>query len=264
MTIPINFVLIKPDEEMFEQVELGDTGVKIKVDRTFETGVMATTSGVVMAVPERLYFNYSDMNKSLRYDTVMELEVGDRVICHYNAIKHGISQGMVIDGGVLIKYDGLFCRLREGAQPHPLNGIVLAEPITEEINSSVIIPDTVDRKSKIKSVVHYAGTPLKGYFDFPEESDGEPVKKGDIIIHSKHDCIPIQYSIYQCFDKGVTLWRMHMRDIEAVENAPPTQVNKYNLVKTKNIEDEIKKSKEDLFNYGETKVHIGNGVFKTL
>lgn len=231
MKIPINYVLVKPDEELFEYITLEGTDVKIKVDRTFETGAHSTTSGIVMVAPEKLYFNYDNHSKSLRWDAQMELQAGDRVIFHYNAIKHALSNGMVINGGVLIKYDGLFVRLRnENKEVHPLNGIILAEPLQEEIKTDVIIPETFDATLRTKSTVRYVGTPLKGYIDFPEDgADDGAVKVGDVIVHSAFDCIPIQYSIYQCFDKGVTLWRMRERDIDAVEE--------------------------------KQKVHIGNGVF---
>lgn len=240
MRINGNYVLVRPEEDLFDNVELGATGIKIKVDRTFETGLHATTSGIVEGVPSSLFFSKKpqDMRKSLRFGTILEVEKGDRVVFHHNAVKTAIAEGFVHDGCVLIKYDGLFVRIRNG-EIHPLNGIVLVEPVEDNIESSVelvvdnytdksktgaiIIPTIYDPKNKKKSIVRYVGTPLTGYnsyFDYDGDDSGCDIKPGDVIYHTTHDCIPIQYSIHQSFDKGKTLWRMRMYDVLCKEEKP--------------------------------------------
>lgn len=239
MRINGNYVLIRPEEDLFDNVELGTTGIRIKVDRSFETGLHATTSGIVEEVPSSLFFSkelkYSRV--SLRFGTVMELEKGDRVVFHHNAVKTAMAEGFFISdkkdplfGCVFIKYDGLFVRIRKG-EVYPLNGIVLVEPVEEKIKSDVelinddykqhdkqaiIIPQSYDPKNRKKSIVRYVGTPLTGYnsyFDYDGDDSGCDIKPGDTIYHTTHDCIPIQYSIHQSFDKGKTLWRMRMFDV---------------------------------------------------
>ena len=227
MQLLINHILIKPDEG-YDLVEMGSLGKMFALDTSYNPGFHNVSSGVVVAVPDQLYFNLQDSHEvSLRYNTELEVQPGDKVVVHYMAIAQAIQRGRIIDGCALVKYDGLMVRIR-GEEIHPLNGIILAEPLEQTtLTHNVILPDKAKgNQSKSKSVVRYAGTPLKGYYDYPDEgADGiTAIKTGDIIIHKVYDAIKIQYDLHQVFDKNKTLYRMHQRDIDSVINTDYEQV----------------------------------------
>lgn len=214
-----NHILVRPDEG-YDHVSIGNT--RLQIDTSYEIGHHSISSGIVIAVPDRLVFNKNISHEiSLRYDTVMEVQPGDRVICHYMAIAYALKHQMTDgNGNVFVKYDGLLARVR-GNDVHPLNGIIIAEAIKEDVNtsSSIIIPDVAkNNDNKCKSKVLYVGTPLNGYHDFKELPPDEPgsIKPGDVIVHSQFDSVPLQYIIHQIIHPGAVLYRMHYKDVDCI------------------------------------------------
>lgn len=218
MVISPNHVLIKPDRN-FGSIKCGEK--ELYIDTTNEPGKHTVTSGTVVAICDKLIFDRDvDWSRSCLFDTDIEAKVGDRVIFHPMAFQTASALNKIIDGNYLIRYDDLFMAIR-GEELIVLNGGVIAEAIEEEIDfGGLIIPDTIKQKSKQVSVVRYLGTPLRGYykpFEYGNGPDEENmVQVGDKIVHSKYDAIELQNSLYQIFNKNVTYYRMHYKDIDGV------------------------------------------------
>lgn len=223
MRIPLNYVLIKPHDH-FDKLKVGDK--ELLLDTSYEKGYHAISSGTVVAVPEKLYFERlhpSDSDDqirhkhtySLRFDTDMELEPDDEVVFHYHAVKDAISATRVHEGNYFIRYDGIFVRLRGGVV-YPINGIILSEAMKEKIDTTLIIPETANTEREIESVVRYIGMPNRQYLHDPHDADTNEIQVGDIIVHKDLDKINIQFPTHQIFDRNHDIFRMTRRDIFAV------------------------------------------------
>lgn len=220
MDLLFNNVLIKFDEEP-EEIEV--SGVSLKIDTSFNKMQHQVTTGTVMALPQRLYFDRTNVVKSVEYDVDMELQVGDRVIMSYLSYGEAIKNAS-IDGCHYVRYDEIHVILR-GDQVIPINGLVLIEPINmtesnevKEVSKFLILPDYVKiQKSETRGIVRYKGKPVKRYlldrFDTIYESEDD-VQVGDYVYFSPNYAVPLQYDMHKSLP--ITLYRMRRKDIQGV------------------------------------------------
>jgi len=220
MDLLFNNVLIKFDDEP-EEIEV--SGVKLKIDTTYNKMQHQVTTGTVMGLPQRLYFDRTDVVKSVEYDVDMELEVGDRVIMSYLSYGEAIKNASV-DECHYVRYDEILVAMR-GDQVIPLNGLVLIEPINmtdsnevKEVSKFLLLPDYVKiQKSETRGIVRYKGKAVKRYvldrFDTIYESDDD-VQVGDYVYFSPNYAVPLQYEMHQSLP--MTLYRMRRKDIQGV------------------------------------------------
>jgi hypothetical protein len=220
MDLLFNNVLIKFDEEP-EEIEV--SGVKLKLDTSFNKMQHQVTTGMVMGLPHRLYFDRTNVVKSVEYDVDMELEIGDRVIMSYLSYGEAIKNASV-DECHYVRYDEILVAMR-GDQVIPLNGLVLIEPINmtesnevKEVSKFLILPDYVKiQKSETRGIVRYKGKPVKRYlldrFDTIYESEDD-IQVGDYVYFSPNYAVPLQYDMHKTLP--MTLYRMRRKDIQGV------------------------------------------------
>jgi hypothetical protein len=220
MDLLFNNVLIKFDEEP-EEIEV--SGVSLKIDTSFNKMQHQVTTGTVMALPQRLYFDRTNVVKSVEYDVDMELQVGDRVIMSYLSYGEAIKNAS-IDDCHYVRYDEIHVILR-GDQVIPINGLVLIEPINmtesnevKEVSKFLILPDYVKvQKSETRGIVRYKGKPVKRYlldrFDTIYESEDD-VQVGDYVYFSPNYAVPLQYDMHKSLP--MTLYRMRRKDIQGI------------------------------------------------
>ena len=235
-----NYLLVKPN---LKTDEIDFNSGKLRIDITYEKEKHAPTSGVVMAVPEKLFYHqkepsvvgkptphYSMLSpdphpNSTSFDVDMEVEVGDEIYFHYLTKSTSESQGLTFfntkDNSVnyLIPYDQCFVVKRKG-EIIPINGYLIAERITvsKDKIGSLVLPDSLRKKDSIKfaKIVH-VGSPVRGYrgeHDICELNiDTVP---GDIVAYDKNSDIPIQYEYHNQLDGKKRYVRMQRRDLSAI------------------------------------------------
>lgn len=218
MRIPYDYVLVKPISA--DEITLSN-GLKLFYDTYFEETKNAPSTGIVLAVPEKLRYSEKQGDPSLDFDTDMELEIGDTVIFNYLTQQHVKSEGAYDgDGNYFIHYDKIFVALR-GEKVICLNGYVVVEPTQTVIASTLKLPTYLkNKKSKMKGVVRHCGTPVRRYRFFPELPPDETVKEGDNIIFHNMDAVPLQQNqaIHGLLSKDTVLFKMQYKDIVATDN----------------------------------------------
>ena len=150
-------------EKNFNDSILMEQGGKILIDPSYESEKHASSSGVVIALPERLTCGNTDSTNDMAWDTDIEAEVGDEIFFSWNALTIALKDGarrFIIDKQIylLLNYKYLYVAKRKimhhqgwtvddiinhqvvyGSLTHtntdyyeiviPLNGLVLVEPI---------------------------------------------------------------------------------------------------------------------------------------
>lgn len=234
MNIINNYVLVKPDTH-YDKVLTAD-GSKVLLqflDTYFEPDKHWPTSGIVMGAPPQLRYEKiapgQVSSQALRFNGPLEVQKGDRVIFHYHDIKKASERNMFVrdetpgtifsSTGITgklfaIRYDNIYLRIRED-QINSVNGFMIVEPVTEEIQSVLAIPQWLRKKKSISmGIIRYTSSPLEEYRNFPDLGpDADDVQVGDTIVFEKFNSIPLQYSMHQIIDRGKTLYRMQRRDI---------------------------------------------------
>lgn len=213
--IPYDNVHIRPFPS--DEIRL-KSGHILYLDTRFEEYLNAQTAGEVLDVPERLRFSRDFSRMSLDYDTDMELKVGDVVIYNYLSVSNARKLGHVMDGGgVLIPYDKIYVAIRDG-KVIPINGVILVEPEQEKIRTFLHTPEQAKLNSKQIGRVMYAGSPNRGYRQFPDIPNDEPVSVGDRILFNWTDAIPIQpnHELRGEVTKEKMLYRMQHKDAIAL------------------------------------------------
>lgn len=216
MKILFNTVLVKFDEAN-DHIKVNDQ--KLYIDTSYNPMQHAVTTGTVIGLPERLIFDRTRPDKTMLYDTDMELQLGDKIIFEYLAYGEAIKNSP-LNGGYFIRYDEILVALR-GDQVMPVNGIVLVEPIditetqeVKEMTKLLVVPDYVKtQKSQTRGVVRHLGTPVRGYAMDVTESifEADDVKVNDKIYLNPHYAVPLQYELHQTLSK--VLYRMRRKDI---------------------------------------------------
>lgn len=196
-----------------EKINCG--GIELLLDTSFQETQNAQTIGTVVKIAP-IYFNLKSSN-SHPYDVPMELEIGDKIIFHFNTIAMAKKEGRWFEEkGVqyaYIRYENLFCALR-GDKVIPLNGFIFVAPNEKELPNTIFeIPDIAKGDSEIMGVVKYAGSPVDRYKDFPDIGGDPEVNVGNEVLFNKIESIPLQYALHSLLGN---LYRMHRKDVYGI------------------------------------------------
>ncbi|HEU5292935.1 MAG TPA: hypothetical protein VFU05_19950 [Cyclobacteriaceae bacterium] len=252
ITIPSNFVLIKPDKDFTEYV-VGQLRLEIGNDATSRAAVQKwSVQGEVVKVPESLFYYYDEQmkyngwqsidymsrkrNASLVYKTEIEVKPGDRVVFDYlQQMEVRKEQGWFEDESgqmyYLIKYDSIIAII-DGDDLMPVNGHVIIEETKSEVEITENGPQYKDQllifagstqlgtKGKFKriGVVRYSGKPLDGYMEFPLSMDfNNELCNGDLIIYNPIFAHKMEFDMQQTIKGRINQLRyIHRKDIYAL------------------------------------------------
>ena len=213
-----NYVLVLPDYEHFESIDIGS--IKLELNTSFEREVHQPSSGIVIKTPETLnYSNLPEDKESLLFHTEMEIEVGDRVIFGYNIVPNAINHDKCLGTAVYIKYDELYCAIRDD-RVIMLNGYVMVEAI-EDYNPDIgiIVPDYLQSINHFqRGKVLHIGSPVKKYRMYPElgpDPEGQ-ISKGDEVLFHMQYSIPLQYHMHSFVESKADVYRMQQKDISGI------------------------------------------------
>ncbi len=245
--IPVNLVLIKPDED-YTETSSGLNVKGVKEDRSKrQQNTLArhyAITGTVITVPNKLLFRgdqharvlaatggvYNDfslkdltdvVNGSMEYDVEMELKVGDKIWfdygCHYNAnVEKKILDIEGVGKCYLIDYEAIFLRERSGIKT-PVNGWIWIKKI-DAIQSSPSGLIVTSKKSKhLKDIAEVVkiGSPIKKYLSTLHKDFPEPICEGQRIVYHEKLSTPIEYVIHKT--EGLEgLYKIKRKDIIAL------------------------------------------------
>lgn len=222
-----NWVIIKPSMNMHHTPE------GISVDTSYEEEHHAPRKGIVMAVPDELYFTEKGPD-SLPWDTDMELKFGDEVIYHFlsatTALDKHDGRYVEVDGQIYIyvKYDRIFTTKRreftgglgnwkETEVVKCLNGFVLVEPMEEHGQlPSWLVKDK--KKDKFVGRVAHVGSLVRSYRKSHVQwhgPDQDNIQVGDVVVMDKVCDIPLEYPIHASVFGRQVYYRVQRRYILA-------------------------------------------------
>jgi hypothetical protein len=149
----------------------------------------------VYKLPDRLYFNPDDVDKSMPWETENELQEEDLVFTNPIDALNAVS--IVCEDKLykLINYADIYCAKREiwvdkWSVPQKkktivvmVNGYVLFVPKTKSSLSALDVTSQ-DKIDKTVGIVAFTGTPNKRYVN-PEYSDFKDLQEGDEILFDK-------------------------------------------------------------------------------
>lgn len=224
MITPVNnYVLVEPCSG-YTDYKLSN-GTTIKIDVTFEREKHAPIKGRIVSLPERLIYDTNNP-RSLRWQTEMNLEVGDTVYYSYlsamNALSDEDPRRVETSKNVqlFIRYDQIFAAERNGEVVVP-NGMALIEPVKKYNGSRKIAlpPRLRNKDSSVLGIVKYLGEPNKEYLDDEiKMPDDDSLKVGDTIVMDRVSDIPLEYGFHKSIDEGSKLFRVERRLLIAVKN----------------------------------------------
>lgn len=237
MEIRSNKVLLRPLREtsneryagvnrnLVEKVICRDTEneARIWIDCTYNVGQHAPVFCEVIKVPKRLD------PKRMEWETDMELQVGDKVVASYMSISNALAlEHESVDDDMIVCGKDIYCYIeyeylyvaKRGDEIIPLNGYVLCEPVTKNVNEldGLIRIDKEDMSEHFARV-KYVGSELRSYKspDLKEFSDSKaPVKEGDLIAFDRACDIPIEFGMHAEMMGGKTFFRIQRCYMKAI------------------------------------------------
>jgi len=143
---------------------------------------------------------------SVEFLTDIDVKVGDNVFFHYLQINIAINRKMVLyENGkyyIFIRYDSLFCAIREKEGVVMFNGWMLLKPINKasykktEFNPN--LPKDRQIYDPLMGEIAYLGKPVKEYYYGKHEADsGIEVEKGQLVAFLPNSDIPLEYDMHQ-------------------------------------------------------------------
>jgi hypothetical protein len=191
---------------------------------------MAEVSMVAYKLPEKLYFNSEDKEKSMPWQTEIEICEDDEIFT--NTIDSLNAVTLVCEGKnyKLISYQDIYCAKREywlnkfaGTKKtsiHMFNGYVLVTLTNKESISEFDITSQ-DKLDKTKGTIAYIGEPPKAYL-IPEYTHIEDLKVGDeVLFNPKAGIFPLERQTYASkFSDKQIYYVVHRKNINAVLNRP--------------------------------------------
>jgi len=249
-----NYVLVKPDQD-FETYQMSgkETGIiaplVFRDEQNHEVSAKQqhiSISGTVWQVPNDLVFNGYDIwdiqdrhhprrdtnttrepsvqreidslrMDSVRFDTAMEVKVGDKVYYEYMANMMADTYGRWVhtEQGLMmfVKYDDLILAKR-GDEIVMLNGYVLVENEVQEADTEGFIKQlhVKDRKTRTHAYakVRHCGTRVKAYLELRGIRDGNQI--AERIIYDPRHAKELEYGLHRIFDEK-RLLRIQRKDI---------------------------------------------------
>lgn len=252
-----NYVLIKPDEQLETFQFKGKESGLYAPDFKYENGKKITVKernmsvfGTVYGIPEKLTFNRDEIENiknnntlfrmfngeripvniskhreladltrnSVMFDTIVEVNKGDRVNFSYQAHKKAKEDKMIIDTEegemYLIKYDMLYMTVDKNLKPNKmLNGYILLQPEEIEVkqegaqefielgNGLVgLAPKYKIKKTRKtqKGIVLKVGNRCKGYLQFPDRNDFiDKIEEGQQVMYDPRLCQKLEFDTHQ-------------------------------------------------------------------
>src|SRR5574343_401001 len=209
MRIPYNYVIVKirplPTEQRYKSL----TPATTKTVTDYDPSKWILTEGEVITAPDKLIFDRVRQGVSMDWETTVEIQAGDTVICDYHAILQAFGnrvnsfEKQVVDpmwwkeGDDLycvIHYDAIYAYVRDGVTV-PVNGHMLCRSIPREISHDILvlqrkISDDTGYERFIqqygfetdKYVVELVGKPNSDYLnhEYADPPEGT-VKPGDTV-----------------------------------------------------------------------------------
>jgi co-chaperonin GroES (HSP10) len=205
-----------------------------------------TVKGTVLMVPDKLYFAGHQLkelgqfapcsqivkqkqflsNRSVEFDTPMELEVGDEVVFKYINHVSCVEDGRYWTFGdeknpaLFIPYDTIFMAER-AEKKVMLNGWLWVEPMAYEkdelTDAHGVVKNRMGGKKIGRGTIRSLGTPNKGYL-YGEVPDCDDVAVGDQVLFKKTAGVSIEWFYHQSLNEGKhPYYVMQRKDIMAVE-----------------------------------------------
>lgn len=202
-----------------------------------------TVKGTVLQVPDRLFhakkhtrtFQKKDgyaitqlrqylNNRSLEYDTEMELQVGDEVVFQYTNHSSCMADGLYWYMGqenpaLFINYDQIYMIIRDGKQILP-NGWVWVEPIAWTAEDAVTdIGEVIGVVGKPKpnvGIVRNFGKPNAAYL-YEDWVDADDLKMGDTVVFKQTAAVCVEWYCHKTLNDGnFPYFAMQRHDIYAI------------------------------------------------
>ncbi len=232
MRCGVNQVVVQLDRKQ-DEFRMKD-GKKLYLDTSFEPERHAPVSGTIVNMCSELFFTTTFARpQSLKWDTGIELQVGDYVISYYlvsvNALKEKDGRIITDELGnqyLFLRYDQIFAGRREG-KVITCNGWNLLTPIvdlalseeTQRIKDAGLMPPWLEHKlgsSQKMARMAYIAKPVKRYrdpriYDFDDE-----ISPGDLVAVRRNALIPLEYSIHASFMGKDILYRVQREFMYAI------------------------------------------------
>ena len=198
---------------LIDQIKIGqeDNPMYLYIDTKFEKQWNAQPWCEVVKVPEKLFVSYKPRSRerSLRWDTDIEIEVGDEILVDYTVVTNALNHADYDRGGAYLVDDELYIIFRydmikvkmDGNIPIPINGYVLATAVDIEYDGSLIIPSTVNQKSERVFEVTHIGSKLKGYPSEPSAYDTDDVQVGSRVLIRGRLAYQLERQVHRKLDK---------------------------------------------------------------
>jgi co-chaperonin GroES (HSP10) len=145
-------------EKRFQDELVTESGLHLYYDSSYKPEENSTIVGEVVGIPAKHdKENYSD-------DFQFNVQVGDKLYFHYNVV---MREENCIDKDIwMVDYFDAIALVRD-TKIVPVGSYVLIEPINEKIETTLIVPDTVDTES-CRGIVVASNDP-----EIPEGSEVE-------------------------------------------------------------------------------------------
>ena len=134
-------------EKRFNDEVVTESGLKLYKDSSFKPEENSTTVGLVEAIPAK------HDTKNFLPDFQFNVKEGDRLYFNFN-ITIDPANCVEVDGKEywMVDYFDAIALVRDG-QIHPVGSYLLVEPIEEEIETTLIIPETFSKEGNRGKVV---------------------------------------------------------------------------------------------------------------
>jgi co-chaperonin GroES (HSP10) len=224
-----NHVVVKPDR-LNDECIIGND-IKLYLDATWADGEHVCVTGEIVKVPAELTMMKHGI-PLMDWVTDMQLCVGDKVWYDFVAAKNCFEQErnkdtrfIDVDGEIYIvlKYQDFFLTKR-GEETIMLNGYILAEPVDEELKTTIELPEHLKKKDSAKyAKVVTIGKGNTRYLDERIPPDSNEIGVGDFITFVPYANIELEYDLHATFEGKKKFYRIHRRFITAVVNETITK-----------------------------------------
>lgn len=223
-----NNVLIQVDRKQ-DEYKLRD-GTKIYLDCSFQPEQHAPVTGHVVSICKKLIFNFQPGHSSLKWDTDIQIQVGDYVISYYLAALNAFMNGRFISDQynnqyLILKYDQLFAAKR-GDQIITINGYNLLTPVKDIEQKGLrermkklglLVPDSIrDTKKVAMGRLKYAADPIRRYRDPAYRDFYDEIKIGDVLLLRRNTDIPLEYDYHASLEGKQVFYRVQRNHMFAI------------------------------------------------
>ena len=138
---PIYKIFVKIDKRFQDEIQT-ESGISFYKDTTYKLEENSTVVGEVVAVPAKIDPHSATPGSPF----FANVEVGDKLYFHFN-VTIDEENRIEVDSEELwmVDYFHAIAIVRDN-KIYPVGSYVLVEPIEEKIETSLIIPDTVDKE----------------------------------------------------------------------------------------------------------------------